>query len=395
MRANTAFSYTRDGSVAAHHRYRLQALIGAAHQADRVSDRGEIGTTFFAETDDRWNALYARLAASLAITPAFELTTVGIARLDELRPDNPLAFRAPPRPSHRTNEIGVFEARLHGALLGMQSELRGSARLHFSQASIRATRSRAFEVVNVDRLSPTYRLAAALAPLHWLSLSASLASGNRLPTFGELFGDRAFLQPNPELDPERSLSADLGLTIEGHVGAVCLSTELRVFDLRIDDAIVYVRSARFDARPENIGFVAIRGAELGNQLAVGEHVRWTTSATALDSRTPLGHAAPNRPNLVLYTRLDLSMRPGLARTRLGVFGDLQVVSFNYTDNANLNAIPGRQFVGFGGTLQLWDERLGLQLRVDNAFDQASEDLSGFALPRRALFASLTMMEDLR
>lgn len=394
VRTNVAVGYTFSNARNAAHVTRLQLLVGGGYQVNRVSDRGQIGTTFFAETDDRWSNLFARAAGSIAITRALDLTAVTSMRLDTLAPENILAHRAPPRPSHRTSEIGTLEARLHGSVAGAQSELRGSARVQLSQTSVQTTRTTDSDVIDVASVTPTFRVAAVTAPLRWLSVGASVARGQRLPTFGELFGDRAFLQPNPELKPERSLSADLSATVLGHAGLACLQLEVRAFHLAIEDFITYMRSARFDAKPENMGYVTINGAEIGSKLSYGEHANFTLSATAMDSRTALGHQAPNRPNLILYARPEVSFGVGGWFSRATLFADLNIVSFNHTDAANLAVIPGRQWVGLGAALRLLDGQAELQVRASNLLDQESEDLNGFALPGRALLASLTIQEEL-
>lgn len=393
-RSNAAVGYTLKGKLSEGRRYRLQALIGAGYQFNRVSDRGQIGTTFFAETDDRWSNGFGRLAGALEVTRALELTLIGLARLDHWAPQNDLARRTPPRPSQRLSEIAVAEARLHGDVFGLASELRGSARVQFSQASIQATRTEESERRDVNSIAPTLRLAAVTAPATWLSLAASVATGQRLPTFGELFGDRAFLQPNPDLLPETSLSADVSATVMTHLDALCLQLEARAFHLGIDDFITYLRSARFDARPENMGHVTIRGVEVGSKLSYDTLAALTFSATAMDSNTPLGHQAPNTPNLVLYARPEASLPLDALVNRITAFADLSVVSFNYTDKANLHAIPGRQWLGIGAAVHLLDDRIELQVRASNLLDQQSEDLNGFALPRRAVMASLTVQESL-
>lgn len=393
-RTNAAVGYTYRGKLSGGRGYRLQALIGAGYQLNRVSDRGQIGTTFFAETDDRWSNLLLRLAGSIGVARFLDLTAIATARVDRWAPENQLALRAPPRASQRVSETGVVEARLHGTLLGMESELRGSARLQLSQASIVATRNTDSEVIDVNAFTPTLRLATVIAPAHWLSFGASLASGKRLPTFGELFGDRAFLQPNPELRPESSISADVSATVMTHADVWCVQLEVRAFHLAIDDFITYLRSARFDATPENMGFVTLNGVEVGSKLSYGQHAALTFSMTAMDSTTAFGHQAPNRPNLVLYTRPETTLRIGGLIERITLFADLNVVSFNYTDKPNLNAIPGRQWVGLGAAVHLLDDRVELQLRATNLLDQESEDLNGFALPGRALMASITVQESL-
>lgn len=371
---------------------RLQVLLGASHQANQVTDlKAQIGTTYPARTDDRWTQLFARAAGTLPLTDWLDSTVTTSARLDLYRPENPEAFSAPPRPSQRSSLSITAETRAHGKPMAMPSELRMSVLLQRFQGDIESIRLGTGAGQNVRAVVTNFRAAAAVSPAHFLTISSSLSNGQRMPSIRELFGDRAFLLQNTQLSPERALTADLGLTLAGTWGDFSLRSELRAFMLRVHNLIAYVRTSQNTARAENLGYGNIYGAEAGLEVDYNQKVTWSTSATALHSKSPSGHALPYRPPLVLHSQLATHIPLGPAVKRLSLFTDLEVISYNYTDSKGVSLIPGRYFVGLGASLTL-ARHVSAQLRATNILDHPSKDLNGFWLPGRTLFISLTLEE---
>ena len=385
--------YTQERVVEGERQHRVQLLVGGGYQANRISDPyGQIGTTYPAETDDRWTELMARAAGSLSLLSWLEGTAVISGRLDQVKPENPLAFSAPPRPSQRRSEVLTAELRVHGAVVSMPSEVRVSARAQWSQSETHSIRESDAGIAR-DLFTPTLRAAAAVSPTHFLTASSSISTGVRLPRVSELFGDRAFLLENPALVPEHGLTMDAGIVAMGQAGELCLRGELRGFHLMITDLIRYVRTSQYAARPENLSFGQIDGVEAGLDLGFDRYLELNSALTAMRSRSPSGNPLPYRPPLTLHSQLSGHVFPGNSLHRITLFSSVDVVSYNYTDDKGIGVIPGRTWLGFGAALSL-SQRIDLQIRADNVLDQESKDLNGFWLPRRTLFASLTLKENL-
>jgi outer membrane receptor protein involved in Fe transport len=356
-----------------------------------VSDlEGELGISDASASDDSWRRGYLRAAGSLRVLPFLEPTLVASFTRDEFEPHDPLAFSMPPRPSGRSTEALALEARLYGRLGDTFVELRPSARLAFSQTAI------AGETLNApdrggDDVSATYRVAALIAPWPALSFSASAATGVRLPSILELFGDRVYQLPNPTLVPERSKTADASVVLRGRLGALRGSAELRGFALFIDDLIRYERTAQFTARPENIASGRILGLEFGLQGTYGRHLSLVSSLTALATRNQFGKALPFRPPLELLVRPELVLYPPIA-DRAALFAELEHVAFTYLDEANRTFLDGRSLLGVGAALSLLDDRVVVQARVANLLDDLATDVLSHPLPGREFLLSLTVQD---
>ena len=83
---------------------------------------------------------------------------------------------------------------------------------------------------------PSGRLALAWRPQANTVVRASLGTGFRAPSLNELFGPFNFGNPNPDLDPEKSRSAELGIE---HRWSNGITAEATVFYTEIDDLIQY------------------------------------------------------------------------------------------------------------------------------------------------------------
>ena len=297
VRVLGAASYERDTLDASGERSsRMQLGAGVSQQTLRFDDRlGELGMGRPTSTDDVWRRGFARGAFGVRVLPWLEPTLVATVSRDEYRPEDVFAFSAPPRPSERTSLAFALEPRLMWRMFGMPAELRPSARLEWSRADIhgehddlRQAGSDPGVSVHDDILAPTYRVAFGLQPSQALQLSTSAATGKRMPSIYELFGDRAYAEPNPNLRPESSRSVDASALVHGSQGPLRGSVELRGFALFLENMIRYERTSQFTARPDNIASAHILGLELGASGGVGRHFTLLSSLTLMQTRNELG-----------------------------------------------------------------------------------------------------------
>jgi iron complex outermembrane receptor protein len=274
----------------------------------------------------------------------------------------------------------------------VRAELRPSLRLELDQARIEDPDRDAAASTHDDAIAPTYRVAGLLAPLPTLALTASAASGKRLPSLFELFGDRAFFAANPRLAPERSRTVDAGVQAAGRAGLLHGSTELHGFVLWVDDLIRYKRQSQLTLRAENAARAKIAGLELGLDGGVGDHVQLTAALSAQRGRNQVDRTLPLQPNWQLLVRPELSFAlPPLDRARL--FVEAQHVGLTYLDDENLSSLPPRTTLGFGAGVELWQRRLSVLARVRNLFDVNASDVLGRPLPGREILLSLALRED--
>ncbi|MCG8554722.1 MAG: TonB-dependent receptor [Proteobacteria bacterium] len=370
---------------------RFQLVVAAAHQTNRFTDRfAELGTSKTVASNDRWLHGYVRAAASLRLASFLEVTGIGSFAREGLDPHDALAFLAPPRPSRRNVEIVALETRWLGRVAGKRVELRPSMRLQWSQAAIEARTSFTHSRRQARVFAPTFRLGAVVELGPGMALASSAATGKRIPSVFELFGDRVFQEPNPSLVPERSRSLDAGLSVRSRVLGLFASAEARVFATWLRDLIRFRRTAQFTVRPGNVAQARILGTELGAS-AEGPVFALVGSLTAMRSTNSFGKELPFRPPLQLHLRPELRLLAG-KQPALAVFGELSHVSFVYLDDANRTHLDGRSFVDAGLRCGILRGRLVMSARVKNLFDARAMDMLSRPLPGRQFLVSVTIEE---
>ena len=204
-------------------------------------------------------------------------------------------------------------------------------------------------------------------------LNASVGTGFKAPTFNDLYFPGA---GSPDLKPERSKSANLGVS----QFADNWNWSFNVFESRIDDLIVFVYPPPdFIGTGMNIDEARIRGAEL----------TFATTVAGWDLSTELSHVDPrdrseglNQDNL-LARRARNSGRLDVDRS----FGDfrigttLRASSSRYDNAANTVRVAGH------GTLDLraawaFNPDWTLEARATNVLDKNYETVNWYYQPGR-------------
>ncbi len=395
QRAMLALSYDvhtgRAGSTG-HRRFQLTGA--AAHGRDRFSDiYGQVGTSRRRRTDDRTLSAFVRGAGTLGIVKGLEATLVTSYQLDVYAPHDAYQF---PRPANSTRHTGAgaLELAHRGKLGRARYELRPSARIAVSQAELHA-RSSFNGPLRAERhvVAPTYRLGGMVAPWSFLAFSASVATGTRLPSIFELFGDRGLTLPSFDLKPVRSDTVDGGITLCGHHGLLGATLELRGFVQERHDAIAMYRTSRHQVGHENIASVRQWGSESGTSLRFGEHAALHGSFTWLETATALDKRLPFRPRYIGYVRPEGQMRFSRSQvSRASVSAELWHRSFAFVDRGNLAYTDDCTKLALSAAVDMFQERVRLGARIDDVLDARCTDLIGYPLPGRSLFFSITYQE---
>ena len=389
LRTLTSLAYTHQRGEDEHPERRLQIALGGGYDRNRFDDRfAEIGLGPQL-TSDRFAALYARGSARFRLRSNLDLHFVGNLRWDGYTPRDalsPLQVDA----SKRFSEALATELLWHERKAGLRWELRPSLRVEGSHARLAAAQDEGSRTSrSVDVLAPTYRLAGALGIAPGLTLSSSLANGRRVPSMLELFGNRSTLLANPALDPERSTSVDVGLSTRMHHRGFSLGAELRVFSLWMQDLIRYRRTAQYTAIAENIARARSHGLELGIHGDYHKRLRSVASLNWLRTRDAQGRRLPLRPEWQGFFRQELRLplqRFGL--DALTLYGEVSYLGSNYVDPANLVALNARLWLNAGLRLDVAEGRWALLFSARDLLDERGDDLLGFPLPGRRVFALL-------
>ena len=246
--------------------------------------------------------------------------------------------------------------------------------------------------VRLDQTGPFWavspKLGAWVALPAGFSLLANLGSGFRPPSFYELYIPTGTLAVNPNLQPERSYYVD------GSVAQATRWSRVSVagFWVRYQDLIVYEYTPPFFARPENIGLADAWGLEAEARLrpwpwleAAGSYtLQWTVNLR--DVAPYFGKELPYRPRQLGWARIAGGPE------WLGVHVEVQGRSQVFVNRTGELVLPGHVFVGAGleGVLLGRSPRLVAGFQISNIFDVQGQDLDGYPLPGRALFATLAL-----
>lgn len=210
-----------------------------------------------------------------------------------------------------------------------------------------------------------------------LRVTGSYGTAFKAPTFNELyypgFG-------NPDLSPEQSWSAELGVSGTHPWGRWAAN----LYQTNIDDLIATTLVGTL-YRPENVDQARIRGLELWTEAELSG---WLLDAnlTLLDPRNESdgpddGNLLPRRPEQTF--RLDADRRFG----RIGVGGTIFVSGRRFDDAANRLRLDGYSLLDLRADYAFSDA-LRVQAQVENLLDEDYETAAYYNQPGRTLFVTL-------
>ena len=210
---------------------------------------------------------------------------------------------------------------------------------------------------------------------HGLRLSASYGSAFHAPTFNDLY--YPYGSGNPDLKPEKSRSAELGLSQQQETW----NWALNAYQTRIDQLIA-LDSNYF---PSNISKARIRGVEgqLGVKLAgwqLQAYLGWLQPRNE-DGGANDGRTLPRRPGRT--ARVDLDRRFGA----FGVGATVNAAGRSYDDAANRHPLGGYATTDLRASWHFapdWQ----VEARLANVFDRHYETVWYFNQPGRSAFLTL-------
>jgi vitamin B12 transporter len=393
-RALAALSFTREVDEGGQHPRRLQLVASGAYSGDRFVDLyGQLGTSKVTATDDRGFRAFVRSAGSLRIARWLDSTLVSSYAFDTFLPFNRYVFPQP-EGSTRHTVATAFELEASGSLGRVRFALRPSARIEWSRSELHAPPSYMREYdANQTVLAPTLRVGGVIEPVSYLTVSASVSTGRRLPTVFELFGDRGLVLPSVNLKPVDSMTYDGGVTVKKRWGDLRVTAELRGFVQERQNAIAMFRTAQFQVGHENLSAVRQWGIESGLRGSLGEFFDLSGSFTWLDTDTALDKRLPFRPRYVAYVRPEGKLAfANKWVSEASLSAELWHRSFAFVDYANLAYTGACMKVALGVAVTMFERRIRLSARMDDSADARCTDLVGYPLPGRSTFFSVTYQE---
>jgi iron complex outermembrane receptor protein len=208
----------------------------------------------------------------------------------------------------------------------------------------------------------------------------------RPPSFQELFAETSFAKPNPNLDPERSETAELIFT---YMPNKDLSIGVNLYNLQQSDFIRAISTSETaDRQFQNTGKHTIRGIELETKWQASDNLRVSANYT---NRNPDDNQfrAIDQPRKDAYVRVDWAFHPdwnwNLQANWIGKrdrrSSDLRSELDDYTITDTT-----LRYSGFN----TWE----FALSIRNLFDEDAREYTApsvshdLALPERSIYAEL-------
>lgn len=241
-----------------------------------------------------------------------------------------------------------------------------------------------------------------------LTVKVSYERATRLPRPDELFGDTVTIVANPELAPEVSHNANLGLALDtGDTGLGALRVELHGFARLVDDLIVLWGTDQVLVYQNVYGARALGVEATGRWRAPGEWVELGGNVTWQDVRNTSSDGAfgafegdriPNRPWLFANGDLRFTARDLLAGLDVELGGRTRYVRGFYRGWESIGAREGKQTVPaqwIHDLVALARLRVGAldgsaALELANVGDARAYDHFGVQRPGRALYGKVTV-----
>ncbi len=268
---------------------------------------------------------------------------------------------------HIDSDTGFLASRRHDT--GAYAQYQGTFGRSEVQLSARRDDNSQFGHHNTGAAAWGYRFDDGL------KLSASYGSAFHAPTFNDLYFP--FGSGNPDLQPEKSRSAELGLSQKLRTW----NWALNAYQTRIAQLIA-LDSSFF---PSNISRARINGveAQLGTDLAgwkLQGYLTWLRPQNR-DGGANDGNVLPRRPEH--SARVDLDRRFGA----FGVGATINGAGRSYDDAANRHRVGGYATTDLRASYQFapdWQ----VEGRLANVFDRSYETVWYFNQPGREVFLTL-------
>jgi iron complex outermembrane receptor protein len=230
----------------------------------------------------------------------------------------------------------------------------------------------------------------------WQMTSFATVKGNwgryhRLPTFLELFGNLGSVTGNSTLEAEEGLNRDIGLILSRDALGVLNRVFLEVVYLNntIDNLILFFPNSQHTSKPTNIGSAHIKGWEMSFSSSFRERLRLSGNYTRLDTE--------DTSSIPYYSGNQLAGRPlnefslfiDWLHTKGRIGYELHYIGANFIDRANLKDIPSREIHNLVVRIDTPLKGLSLTAEGRNLTNNRISDVSGFPLPGRTLYATLS------
>nr|WP_196107277.1 MULTISPECIES: TonB-dependent receptor [unclassified Ochrobactrum] len=225
----------------------------------------------------------------------------------------------------------------------------------------------------------TYNLGASYEILPDLVLRSSYATGFRAPTFNDLYYP---LSGNPDLNPEKSGSYELGLNWQIRAGT---SLDMAFYDTRLKQGISWRENEQTHLwLPVNVDRAHITGFEATLDHRFND--QWGAKGM-VDFKRPIdedtGNDLPYRERFKAAAEVNFTPIEKLDLTARLIYGGSR-----YADAANNKKLGDYVTADFVALYSI-DKQSQLKFSVENVFDKDYQASSGYIAPGRTINVGLT------
>ena len=235
----------------------------------------------------------------------------------------------------------------------------------------------AWRWTHVAQLGLRYRLSPQLF------VKGNLARSERLPTMGELYGSRAGVLANANLNSETAWLGDLGLIFrpadEGRF-------ELVLFENHYDDLIAFEPISPRAVKARNVASARSRGLEALADFGRIGMFRHSVQFEALFSEDQSEDPARNGTPLLGRPRYQLLTRAGITVAQFDFDYEVTAIGRSYFESGARSPLPSQLIQGLSARWRLGPA--SLYARLDNLTDAELLDVWRYPLPGRALRLAL-------
>ncbi|MFT5429820.1 MAG: outer membrane receptor protein involved in Fe transport, partial [Myxococcota bacterium] len=243
----------------------------------------------------------------------------------------------------------------------------------------------------------TWRVGLVQRSIPSTELTFNYAASVRFPSLYELFGNTGNVVGNPRLAAEEGTTMDAGIvhSADWLPDGNTWNLQLHIFQTKMTNLIQFAQNSQGVARAENVDSVELLGIEIGTYADVLSHLRvrgsmsWMETENTGEIKARKGKQLARRPRWQTFARLEGYHDFGRKSVgEVGLWVDVEHITGNFQDNANLVELPERTLMGVGAYAEFWDSQLRVDVTVRNLTDSRVQDFSGFPLPGVSALASL-------
>lgn len=221
----------------------------------------------------------------------------------------------------------------------------------------------------------TYGIDASYQLSSTMKFKAGYATAFLVPTFNDMYWPN---QGNPDLEPETSDTATLGLNFKPDNN---LSFDINLYQTQLDDMIAWAPDDSGKWKPSNINSVEITGAELVASADLG-NTQVIFNANVMDTEDK-----KEKKQLVYRAKQTANLRVNHTLNQLTLGLDTQFTGERYTDAKNTDKLGGFTLYNIDARY-LFSPQLDLSASIKNLTDKDYVSTRGYATEGRTFFSSV-------